>query len=202
MSLNTNLQTLFISALLQPLLRKKVLKRKQIKRFCKIQIWRQISVSSCYIFTITPIVSDRSLSLFKRLFKAQAEMWQCVNCMQVLKFEIAVHNRKYLFSSSTYSQEYLQWGVSHLYELKIHQTARYRYISVVLGCPRGRRSDGCHPAPRAVLHPPGAMHGQVERQDKVRVLARKNQRERQTERELNYILRHEADHQAECQGWF
>lgn len=93
-----------------------------------------------------------------------------------------MHTRKYLFSSSTYSQEYLQRGVSHLYELKIHQTARYRYISVVLGCPGGRRSDGCHPAPRAILHPPGAMHGQVERQDKVRVLARKRQKETERDR--------------------
>lgn len=71
---------------------------------------------------------------------------------------------------NTYSQQYLQWGMSHFYELKVQQAARYRYISVVLGCPGGRRGDGCHPASRAVLHPPGAMHGQVERQDKVRLL--------------------------------
>lgn len=60
--------------------------------------------------------------------------------------------------------------MSHLDELEIHQTARYRYISVVLGCPRGGRADWCHPAPWAVLHPPGAMHGQVEGQNEVRIL--------------------------------
>lgn len=85
----------------------------------------------------------------------------------------------YLFISSTYSQEYLQRGMSHLDEVKIHQTARYRYISVVLRCPGRGRGDGRHPAPRAVLHPPGAMHGQVECQDEVGVLAK---RDRQTER--------------------
>ena len=106
-----------------------------------------------------------------------------VSSMQVLEFEIAVQTREYQFGSSTYSQEYLQRGVSHLYELKIHQTARYRYISVVLGCPGGRGIDGCHLAPGAVLHPPGAMHGQVERQDKVRVLARKSWKETDRERQ-------------------
>lgn len=60
--------------------------------------------------------------------------------------------------------------MSHLDELEIHQTARYRYISVVLGCPRRGRADRRHLAPWAVLHPPGAMHGQVEGQDEVRIL--------------------------------
>lgn len=68
--------------------------------------------------------------------------------------------------------------MSDLDELKVHHTAGYRYISVVLGRPGGRRGDGCHPAPGAVLHPPGAMHGEVERQDKVRVLGRQKERER------------------------
>lgn len=104
--------------------------------------------------------------------------------IQVLECEITAPARKYLFSSSTYSQQYLQRGVSHLYELEIHQTARYRYIPVVLGCPGGGRGDGCHPAPGAVLHPPGAMHGYVKSQHKVRVLAR----QRETEGELNYTL--------------
>lgn len=76
-------------------------------------------------------------------------------------------NEKHL---NTYSQEDLQRGVSHLNELEIHQTARYRYISVVLRCPRRRRADRRHPAPWAILHPPGAMHGQVEGQDQVSVL--------------------------------
>lgn len=67
------------------------------------------------------------------------------------------------------SQEYLQRGMSHLYELEIQQAARYRYIPVVLGCPGWGRGDGRHLAPRPVLHPPGTVHGQVERQDKVRV---------------------------------
>lgn len=76
-------------------------------------------------------------------------------------------------SSDTHSQEDLQRGVSHLDELEIHQTARYRNISVVLRCPRGGRTDGRHPAPWTVLHPPGAMHGQIEGQDKVRILREK-----------------------------
>lgn len=97
-------------------------------------------------------------------------------------------------ASSTYSQKYLQRGVGHLDELKIHQAARYRYISVVLGRPGGGRGDGRHPAPRAVLHPPGAMHGQVERQDKVRVLAGGSQRERERV-ELHPQTYCEADHQ-------
>lgn len=62
--------------------------------------------------------------------------------------------------------------MSHLYVLEIQQTARYGYISVVLRCPGGGRGDGCHLAPRAVLHPPGAMHGQVESQHEVGVLVR------------------------------
>ncbi len=146
-----------------------------------------LHIKDCYIFTAAPTESDRSLLLVrssKLRCNSIGYRYICIGYyMQVLELEIAVHTRKYVFSSTTYSQEYLQRGVSHLYELKIHQTARYRYISVVLGCPGGRRGDGCHPAPRAVLHPPGAMHGQVERQDKVRVLATKSQRERERERE-------------------
>lgn len=72
----------------------------------------------------------------------------------------------------TYSQEYLQRGMSHFHKLKVHQAPGYRYVSVVLGGPRRRWADGGHPAPGAVLHPPGAMHGQVEGEDKVRVLGR------------------------------
>lgn len=73
-------------------------------------------------------------------------------------------------SWSTYGQEYLQRGVSHLNELEVHQAARYGDVAVVLGRPRRRGADGCHLAARAVLHPPGAMHGQVERQHQVGVL--------------------------------
>lgn len=73
-------------------------------------------------------------------------------------------------SRSTYGQEYLQRGVSHLDELEVHQAARYGDVAVVLGRPRRRGADGRHPAAGAVLHPPGAMHGQVERQHQVGVL--------------------------------
>lgn len=73
-------------------------------------------------------------------------------------------------SGSTYGQEYLQRGVSHLDELEVHQAARYGDVAVVLGRPRRRGGDGGHLAAGAVLHPPGAMHGQVERQHQVRVL--------------------------------
>lgn len=73
-------------------------------------------------------------------------------------------------SWSTYGQEYLQRGVGHLDELEVHQAARYGDVAVVLGRPRRRGADGRHLAAGAVLHPPGAMHGQVERQHQVGVL--------------------------------
>lgn len=108
------------------------------------------------------------------------------NILNVFKL-INVTEKHFLhkfFCLNTYRQEYLQGRMSHLDELKVHQTVRYRYISVVCRCPGWWGADECHSAPRAVLHPPGAVHGQVKRQDKVRVLAR----QRETGGELNYIL--------------
>lgn len=67
------------------------------------------------------------------------------------------------------SQQYLQRGVSHFYELEVQQTAWYRDVAVVLRRPGRGRGDGRHLAPWPVLHPPRAVHGQVECQHKVRV---------------------------------
>lgn len=139
-------------------------------------------------------VSNRSLRLVKSPFKA-------INPDVTSSIQHAGSAVRMLCTlRSTYSQEYLQWGVSHLYELKIHQTARYRYISVVLRCPGRRRSDGCHPAPWAILHPPGAVHGQVERQDKVRVLARQRKRDRWKVSWITSSRRRQIRNKAET-GW-
>lgn len=140
-------------------------------------------------------------------WEKESEYWTESHCL--LHSSVLIYSwytgytiKKYLFNSSTYSQEYLQWGVSHLYELKIHQTARYRYIPVVLRCPGRRRSDGCHPAPRAIFHPPGAMHGQIERQDKVRVLARQRGRDTQKVSWVTSTGRRQIRKQADRRGRF
>lgn len=68
------------------------------------------------------------------------------------------------------SQDNLQGTVGHLHILVLQQAAGDADVAMVLWGPGGRRGHGGHPAPRAVLHPPGAMHGDVKGHNQVCVL--------------------------------
>lgn len=94
----------------------------------------------------------------------------------------------------THSQDDLQGAVGHLHILVLQHAARNADVAVVLWGPGWRRGHGGHPAARAVFHPPGAMHGDVEGHDQVCVLKVREQSMRNTSQTVQHNQEEHWEH--------
>lgn len=84
-----------------------------------------------------------------------------------MSIQLVQRSAKGLEGADTYCQEELEGAVSHLYVLVLQQASRDRDVAMVLWGPVGRGRHRSHHASRAIFHPPGSMHRNVESQDEV-----------------------------------